>query len=64
LYLYQRDKLALPRNLPSRSEVIGGDIQTDRQTGDLISLLSFLESKLIMTGGKVRGKESTWKTKD
>jgi hypothetical protein len=26
--------------------LLGGDIQTDRQTGDLISLLSFLESRL------------------
>jgi hypothetical protein len=32
-------------------------IHTDRQTGDLISLLSFLESKLIMIGGKARGKD-------
>jgi hypothetical protein len=32
-------------NLPSGSEVISGG-HTDRQTGDLISLLSFLESRL------------------
>jgi hypothetical protein len=44
--------MALPttkfhENLPSGSKVIsGGD--TDRQTGDLISLLSLLESRLIM----------------
>jgi hypothetical protein len=31
-------------NLPSGAKVISGD--THRQTGDLISLLSFLESRL------------------
>jgi hypothetical protein len=35
-------------NLPSGSKVISGTYtQTDGQTGDLISLLSFLESRLI-----------------
>jgi hypothetical protein len=34
-------------NLSSRSEVIsGGHRQTDRQTGDLISILSFFKSRL------------------
>jgi hypothetical protein len=33
-------------NLPSGSKLLAGDTQTDRQTGDLISLLSFLESRL------------------
>jgi hypothetical protein len=33
-------------HLPSGLEVISGGTQTDRQTGDLIGLLSFLESRL------------------
>jgi hypothetical protein len=33
-------------NLPSSSKVISGG-HTDRQTGDLLSLLSFLRSRLI-----------------
>jgi hypothetical protein len=46
-YLYN----TFHENLPSGSKVISGghtDRQTDRQTGDLISLLSFLESRLKM----------------
>jgi hypothetical protein len=35
-------------NLPSGSKVISGG-QTDRETGDLKSLLSFLESRLKTT---------------
>jgi hypothetical protein len=35
-------------NLPSGSEVISGG-HTDRQTGDMINLLSFLESRLKMS---------------
>jgi hypothetical protein len=34
--------------ITSGSEVIRGDKQTARQTGDSISLLSFLESRLKM----------------
>jgi hypothetical protein len=49
--------MALPptkyhENLPSGSEV--GDTQTDRQTGDLIRLLSFLERRLKTN------KENMW----
>jgi hypothetical protein len=34
--------------MASVSKLLGRDTQTDRQTGDLISLLSFLESRLKM----------------
>jgi hypothetical protein len=44
--------MAFHGNLPSRSKLLLGDMQTDRQTGDLISLLSFLENRLKINSVK------------